>query len=437
MKEKNSQEPRVVIAGGGFGGLYAAKGMARLSAKVIILDKHNYHLFRPMLYQVATGLLSANEVAAPIRSILRKQKNAEVLMEEVIGVDPKDQVVITRNGKISYDYLILATGIRYNYFGHEDWKAIAPGLDSVDEAQKIRGKILRAFEIAERLASQNPEQKELIQEWLTFVVVGAGTAGVEMAGTIAEMARIALKEDFRKIDPRSARILLFEAAPRILPTYPSNLSEKANRHLQDLGVQVNTNAPVENVDSQGVTVGGRIIRSKAVIWTAGVIAAGAGEWIGAEVDKAGRIKVNADFTVPGYDNIFAIGDTAYLVTHSRNLFGFRRKNAAALPGVAQPAIQGGRYVASVINRRINRLPPPRPFWYWDKGNLAVVGRIYAVADLNFLRFAGFFAWLIWAGVHIYFLIGFANRLVVMLRWGFAFLAKQREVRIFPEEDRTS
>jgi NADH dehydrogenase len=437
MQEKNSQEPRVVIAGGGFGGLYAAKAMAHLSVKVIILDKHNYHLFRPMLYQVATGLLSANEVAAPIRSILRKQKNAEVLMEEVIGVAPKDQVVITRNGKISYDYLILATGIRYNYFGHEDWKAIAPGLDSVDEAQKIRGKILRAFEIAERIASQNPEQKELIQELLTFVVVGAGTAGVEMAGTIAEMARIALRGDFRKIDPGSARILLFEATPRILPTYPSNLSEKAKRHLQHLGVQVNTNAPVENVNSQGVMVAGQIIRSKAVIWTAGVIATGAGKWINAEVDKAGRIKVNSDFTVPGYDNIFAIGDIAFLITHSRNLFGFRKKNAEPLPGVAQPAIQGGRYVASVISRHINRLPPPGPFWYWDKGNLAVVGRTYAVADLNFLRFAGFFAWLLWVGVHIYFLIGFANRLVVMLRWGFAFLTKQREVRIFPEEDRIS
>jgi NADH:quinone reductase (non-electrogenic) len=433
MNGKNSQEPRVVIAGGGFGGLYAAKAMSRLSVKVIILDKHNYHLFRPMLYQVATGLLSANEIAAPIRSILRKQKNAEVLMEEVIGVDPNDQVVITRNGKIPYDYLILATGIRYNYFGHEDWKAIAPGLDSVDDAQKIRGKILRSFEVAERVASQNPEQKELIQELLTFVVVGAGTAGVEMAGTIAEMARIALKGDFRKIDPTSARIFLFEAAPRVLPTYPSPLSEKAHQHLQDLGVQVHTNAPVENVDSLGVTVGGRLIRSKAVIWTAGVIATGAGKWINAEVDKSGRIKVNPDLTVPGYSNIFAIGDTAYVVTHSRNLFGIRRKNAEALPGVAQPAIQGGRYVASVIHRRINGLPAPRPFWYWDKGNLAVVGRIYAVADLNFLRFAGFFAWLLWAGVHIYFLIGFANRLVVMLRWGFAFLTKQREVRIFPEE----
>lgn len=426
-----AKRPQVVIVGGGFGGLYAARGLARAQVTVTIVDKHNYHLFRPMLYQVATGLLSADEIAAPIRSILRKQKNADVLMAEVIGVNPKTQTVRTRDAELSYDYLILATGITYNYFGHDEWKEIAPGLDSVDDADRIRGKILRAFETAERLAAAGQASNAEIEALLTFVLVGGGTAGVEMAGTIAEMARLALKGDFRHIDPQSAHILLFEAAPRILPTYPENLSERAREHLQRIGVDVRTNTKVESVDGSGVIVNGERIASPTVLWSAGVVASPAGQWLGAETDRSGRVKVNADFSVPGLPNVFAIGDTAAIVAPSRNLFGIKRKQPELLPGVAQPAIQEGKYVATLISRRVNGQTPPAPFWYWDKGNLAIVGRTFAVADLKPFRFDGVPAWLLWIGIHIYFLIGFANRLLVMLQWGVSFWTKRRGVRIFP------
>jgi NADH dehydrogenase len=420
----------IVIVGGGFGGLYAARGLARAPVQVTLVDKHNYHLFRPMLYQVATGLLSADEVAAPIRSILRKQKNVEVLMTEVTGVNTQYRIVNTRDADLTYDYLVLATGIHYNYFGHEEWKKLAPGLDSVDDADRIRGKILMAFEAAERLATDGQADAEVLKELLTFVLVGGGTAGVEMAGTIAEMTHMALTDDFRHIDPRSARILLFEAGPRILSTYPEKLSEKARLHLEQLGVEVRTNARVEDVNVSGVVVGGQCIRSRTVLWTAGVVASSAGRWLGAEVDRAGRVKVNPDLSVPGHPNIFAIGDTALVVAYTRNPFGIRSKVPEPLPGVAQPAIQEGKYVASVIYRQVMGMHPPAPFWYWDKGNLAIVGRKFAVADLKPFRFWGLTAWLLWLVVHIYFLIGFANRLLVMIQWGFSFLTKRRGVRIF-------
>ena len=426
-----SELPRVVIVGGGFGGLYAARGLAHAPVRVTIVDKHNYHLFRPMLYQVATGLLSADEIAAPIRSILRKQKNVDVLMEEVVAVDTENQVVRTREGSIDYDYLVLATGIKYNYFGHDEWKQIAPGLDTVDDADQIRGKILMAFEEAERLGATGDADAGQIRQLLTFILVGAGTAGVEMAGTIAEMARIALARDFRHIDPRSAQIILFEAAPRILPTYPEKLAARAHRHLEKLGVDVRTGARVENVTEEGVIVNGQPIPSRTVLWSAGVTASGAGEWIGAETDRAGRVKVEGDLSVPGHPNIFAVGDTALVTAYTRNILGFRSKTPGPLPGVAQPAIQGGKYVASVIRHRVAGKPSPAPFWYWDKGSLAIVGRTYAVADLNVTRFSGFLAWLLWIGVHIFFLIGFANRMLVMLQWAVSFWTKRRGVRIFP------
>jgi NADH:ubiquinone reductase (H+-translocating) len=400
---------------------------------VTIIDKHNYHLFRPMLYQVATGLLSADEIAAPIRSIVRKQKNVDVLMAEVIGVDSQNQTVQTRSGEIFYDYLILATGITYNYFGHDEWKELAPGLDSVDDADRIRGKILRAFETAERFAAEGHASIKDIDALLTFVLVGGGTAGVEMAGTIAEMARLALKGDFRHIDPRSAHILLFEAAPRILPTYPEKLSERASEHLKLIGVDPRTNAKVESVDDGGVVVNGERIASQTVLWSAGVVASPAGRWLGSQTDRTGRVKVNPDLTVPGHPNVFAIGDTAAVTAPVRNLFGIKRANPATLPGVAQPAIQEGKYVATIISRRVSGKSPPAPFWYWDKGNLAIVGRTFAVADLTPFRFAGVFAWLLWLGIHIYFLIGFANRLLVMLQWSVSFWTKRRGVRIFPSK----
>jgi NADH dehydrogenase len=426
----DSKPPQVVIVGGGFGGLYAARGFAHAPVKVTIVDKHNYHLFRPMLYQVATGLLSADEIAAPIRAIFRKQKNVEVFMAEVTGVNADARIVETTDGDLPYDYLILATGIHYNYFGHDQWKDFAPGLDSVDDADRIRGKILTAFEAAEHTAAKSGADAKQVRDLLTFILVGGGTAGVEMAGTIAEMARLALSGDFRHIDPGAAHILLFEAAPRILPTYPESLSQRAHEHLQQIGVDVRTNARVENVDTEGVIVNGQHIGSRTVLWSAGVVASPAGKWLCAETDRSGRVKVNADLSVPGRPNVFVIGDTALVIAPSRTLFGFR-KEPAPLPGVAQPAIQEGKYVAGVIRRRISGQRPPAPFWYWDKGNLAIVGRTFAVAEMQSLQFSGVLAWLLWLGVHIYFLIGFANRLLVMLQWGISFWTKRRGVRIFP------
>lgn len=432
-RERASQAhlPRVVIIGGGFGGLYAARGFARAPITVTVVDKRNYHLFRPLLYQVASGLLSSDEVAAPIRSILRRQKNVTVLMGEVVGVDPHTRVVLTREGTLAYDYLVLATGIEYNYFGHEEWKAHAPGLASVDDADRIRGKILTAFESAEQLAASGKADPLILRELLTFVQVGGGTAGVEMAATMAEMARMALAEDFRNIDPRSARILLLEATPRILNAYPERLSEKARRYLEGLRIEVRTNARVERVDEHGVVVNGERIASRTVLWTAGVVASPAGRWLGANVDGLGRIKVNPDLSVPGYPNVFAIGDTAAVTAHTRSLFGVRSKTPELPPGVAQVAIQGGTYVARLIRRRVKGERSTKPFCYWDKGNMAIVGRTYAVADLKHVRFAGFTAWLLWAGIHIYFLIGFANRLLVMLQWAISFVTKRRGVRILP------
>jgi NADH:quinone reductase (non-electrogenic) len=430
-----TQVPHVVIVGGGFGGLYAARGLAGAPIRLTLIDKHNYHLFRPMLYQVATGLLSADEIAAPIRAILRNQKNAEVLMSEVVGVDTAHHTVKMTDGSLRYDYLILATGIRYNYFGHDNWQELAPGLDSVDDADRIRGKILTAFETAERKAAEPGADPGQIADLLRFVLIGGGTTGVEMAGTIAEMARLALTGDFRHIDPRSAHILLFEAAPRILPTYPEDLSNRAHEHLQQIGVDVRTNALVENVDADGVVVNGRRIGSRTILWTAGVVASPAGKWLGAETDRAGRVKVNPDLTVPGSSNVFVIGDTASIAAPTRNLLGFP-KGIQPVPGVAQPAIQEGKYVARVIRRRIAGQSPAAPFSYWDKGNLAIVGRTFAIADLHFVRFSGVTAWLLWLGIHIYFLIGFANRLLVMLQWGVSFWTKRRGVRIFPLDRRS-
>jgi NADH dehydrogenase len=301
----------------------------------------------------------------------------------------------------------------------------------VDDADRIRGKILTAFESAEQLAASGKADASMLHELLTFVQVGAGTAGVEMAGTMAEMARMALAEDFRHIDPRSAHILLFEAAPRILPTYPERLSEKARRHLEALGVEVHTNAKVERVDEHGVIVNGERIASRTVLWTAGVVASPAGRWLGVDVDRAGRIKVNPDLSVPGHPNVFAVGDTAAITADTRSLFGIRSETPELLPGVAQVAIQGGRYVASLIRRRVNGERSAKPFWYWDKGNMAIVGRTFAVADLKYVRFSGLTAWLLWAGIHIYFLIGFANRLLVTLQWAISFVTKRRGVRILP------
>jgi len=358
-----------------------------------------------------------------------------VLLDEVTGINSKQRVVHLKHRDLTYDFLILATGIRYNYFGHDDWRQFAPGLESLDDADVIRSKVLLAFERAEAIAStpQAQQQTEEVQRLLTFALVGAGTVGVEMAGTLAEMSRMALAHDFRHIDPRTARILLYEAAPRILPTFPEVLSRKAQRHLESLGVKVFTNARVTDVDWDGIVVGGERVPAGTVLWGAGVVASPVGRWLGAETDKSGKILTEPDLSVRDHPEIFVIGDTAHLVAPVRNLFGVKSRTPMLMPGVAQPAIQEGKYVAGVIRRRVAGRARPQPFWYWDKGDLAVVGRTYAVADLRFARFAGFPAWLVWAGVHIYFLIGFANRLFVLLQWGFDFLTKRRRVRVLSEE----
>jgi NADH dehydrogenase len=341
-------------------------------------------------------------------------------------------VYLTR-GELGYDFLILATGIQYNYFGHDEWRRFAPGLESLDDADLIRGKILRAFERAEEMASIEHAATGEIRRQLTFALVGAGTVGVEMASTLAEMSRMTLAHDFRHIDPTSARILLYEAAARVLPTYPEDLSIKAQQHLESLAVEVYTNARVTHIDSEGIVVGGQRIQAATVLWGAGVVASPAGRWLEVETDRSGKIIVGPDLSIAGHREVFGIGDTAHVVAPVRNLLGIKSKTPMVMPGVAQPAIQEGKYVADVIRRRVTGHGEPEQFWYWDKGDLAIVGRTYAVADLRFVKFAGFPAWVIWAVVHIYFLIGFANRLFVLLQWGFDFLTKRRQVRVLPVE----
>src|SRR5215831_8718339 len=425
--------PRVVIVGGGFGGLAAARALRNRPVRVTLVDKRNYHLFRPMLYQVATGLLSADEISGPLRSIFSHQDNMDVLLDEVTAINPEQRIVSLTRGELRYDFLILATGIQYNYFGHDEWRHFAPGLESLDDADVIRDKILRAFERAEEMASIEQAGIEQVRRQLTFALVGGGTVGVEMASTLAEMSHMALAHDFRHIDPTSARILLYEAGPRILPTYPEHLSSKAQQHLESLGVEVYTNARVTHVDSEGIVVDGRQIQAGTVLWGAGVVASPAGRWLKAETDRSGKIIVAPDLSVPGHPEVFAIGDTAHVVAQVRNLLGFKSRTPMAMPGVAQPAIQEGKYVAGVIRRRLAGQGEAEPFWYWDKGDLAIVGRTYAVADLRFVKFAGLPAWILWATVHLYFLVGFANRLFVLLQWGLDFLTKRRRVRVLSEE----
>jgi NADH dehydrogenase len=392
--------PRVVIVGGGFGGLAAARALRNTPVKVTLIDKRNYHLFRPMLYQVATGLLSADEISGALRSIFSHQKKIDVLLDEVTGINPDQRIVPLTRGELLYDFLILATGIQYNYFGHDEWRHLAPGLESLDDADSIRGKILHAFERAEEMASIEQASAEEIRRQMTFALVGAGTVGVEMASTLAEMSRMTLVHDFRHIDPPAARILLYEAAGRVLPTYPETLSIKAQQHLESLGVEVFINTRVTRVDPEGIVVDGLKIQAGTVLWGAGVVDSPVGSWLGAETDRSGKIIVGRDLSVPGHVEVFAIE---------------------------------GEYVGKVIRRRVAGQSEPEPFWYWDKGDLAIVGRTYAVADLRFVKFAGFLAWVLWAGVHIYFLIGFANRLFVLLQWGVAFLTKRRQVRVLSVE----
>lgn len=405
--------PRVVIVGAGFGGLSAAHALGNEQVDVVIIDRGNYHLFQPLLYQVATAGLSPADIAAPIRGIVGRYDNITVLLGEVRGVDTAQRVVHMDDRTIAYDFLILATGARHAYFGHDEWERFAPGLKRIEDAIEIRRRILLAFERAE-CEDDEDERRRL----MNFVVVGGGPTGVEMAGAMAELARRALARDFKHIDPRAARIILVEAGPRVLPTFPESLSREAEQQLERLGVEVRKGAPVTAVDGDGVIVGDERIEARTVIWAAGIAASPAATWIGADHDRAGRIKVNPDLSVPGHPEIFAIGDTALSID----------QNGKPLPGVAPVAKQQGYYVARLIKTRLKG-KQIGPFRYRDYGNLATIGRKAAVIDFGKIRLHGLVAWLIWTIAHIYYLIGFRNRLLVAINWLWAYFTFQRGARL--------
>lgn len=404
--------PRVVILGAGFGGLYAARALKRAPAKVTVVDRRNYHLFQPLLYQVATAGLNPSEIAAPIRRVLRRQANTEVVLGEAVAVDLAARRVDLLDGRLSYDFLIVATGASHSYFGRDEWAPLAPGLKTLDDALEIRRRIFVAFEMAERHPSPGTARP-----WLTFVVVGAGPTGVELAGTIAEIARGSMSKDFRHIRPSDARVILLEGLPRVLPPYPPDLSEKARRQLQALGVEVRTSARVTAIDRGGVSVGGERISARSVFWAAGVEASPLARTLGVPLDSAGRVLVREDLTVPEHPEVFVIGDLASL-----------RQGVESVPGVAPAAIQEGRFAARQILRRLRGEAPER-FRYWDRGSLATIGRDAAVADLRFVHLSGLIAWLAWLLVHIFFLIGFRNRLLVLFDWATAYLTYERGARL--------
>jgi NADH dehydrogenase FAD-containing subunit len=398
--------PRIVIVGAGFGGLSAAKALARAPVEVTVIDRTNYHLFQPLLYQVATAGLSPADIAAPIRGILRRQANARVVLGRVTGVDLERRTVMLGSERVPYDTLVLATGARHAYFGHDDWEPCAPGLKRIDDATAIRRRILLAFELAEA-SGDAAEQRRL----LNFAVIGGGPTGVEMAGAIVELARRALARDFRRIDPRAARVVLIEAGPRLLPAFPESLSAAARRMLEHLGVEVRLGQAVTGCDPAGVAIGGEHLPAATVIWAAGVAASPAGKWLAAERDRAGRVKVAPDLTLPGHPEVFVIGDTALVLDDQ----------GRPVPGIAPAAKQQGKHVAAAILARLRGDAAPRPFRYRHLGNLATIGRKAAVADFGWIRLTGWVAWLLWGIVHVFFLIGFRNRIVVMVNWLWAYL----------------
>lgn len=409
-----SPKRRVVIVGAGFGGLTAAKALGNVTdIDLTVVDRHNYHLFQPLLYQVATAGLSPADIASPIRSILRRQRNTRVVLAEVDGLDLSRKDVLAEGRRIPYDDLVVATGARHAYFGHDEWARFAPGLKRIDDATYLRRRILLAFEKAE--IEENDARRRAL---LTFVVVGGGPTGVEMAGAIAELARKALSAEFRAIDPSAARIILVEAAERLLTPFDPSLSEKARLGLVELGVEVRLGHSVTRCDADGVSLGEDRIDAGTVIWAAGVVASPAGEWLGAETDRAGRVKVLPDLSLPGHREVFVLGDTA-LVTDAAG---------RPLPGVAPVAKQQGEYVAKLIAARLRGLELP-PFHYRDFGNLATIGRKRAVVQMGRFKVSGYIAWLLWSVAHIYFLIGFRNRLSVVLNWGWNYLTFQRGTRL--------
>ena len=404
----------IVIVGAGFGGLNAALALAGADADVTVIDRRNYHLFQPLLYQVATAGLSPAQIASPIRAILRKAGNVRVVLGKVTGVDKAARTVTVEDREIGYDYLVLATGARHSYFGRDEWEGVAPGLKKIDDATGLRRRILTAFEHAE--SAETPEQRRRL---LTFVVIGGGPTGVEMAGAIAELAHVALRHDFRNANPREARIVLVESGPRVLAVFPEILSGAARRSLEALGVEVRVGAPVTQCDAGGVVIGAERLDAGTIVWAAGVAASSAAHWLKAEKDRAGRVVVGSDFTLPGHPEIFCIGDTAHAPG----------RNGKPLPGLAPVAKQQGAYVARVLRARLAGKPAPPPFRYRNWGTMATIGRRSAVADLGWIKLDGTLAWLLWGLVHVSFLIGFRNRLVVMLDWLWSYVTFQSGARL--------
>src|SRR5436190_2548894 len=416
--ERTSNTPRVVIVGGGFGGLAAAKALGKAPVEVILIDRTNHHVFQPLLYQVATSVLAPSQMSSPIRGILRKHKNTMVILGDVTGVDKEQRCVFVNDADrkhvpVHYDYLILATGVRHSYFGHNEFEKFAPGLKSLADAVAIRNKILSAFELAEAEDDIN-----LRRDLLTFVLVGAGPTGVEMAAALSVFVRTTLRSEFRRIDPTSARIVLIDAAQKVLGTFAPSLSDAAEQHLQKLGVEIHLGQAVEKIDSEGVIVAGERIASKTVIWTAGVTPSPAGKWLGVETDRAGRVRIQPDLRVPNHPKIFVIGDTASL-----------DQDGKPLAGVAQAAMQQGRYAGKLIRRHIAGKNSTKPFRYFDKGNMAVVGKGYAVLESGKLHLHGLIAWLGWAFIHITFLSQLSLKISVLLQWGWLFLTGQRGSRL--------
>jgi NADH dehydrogenase len=414
-----SEHPHtVVIVGGGFGGIGAAKALRNAPVRVILIDRSNHHLFQPLLYQVATAVLAPGQIASPIRNILRDQSNVTVIMGEVTGVNKEDRQVLVDNVdrkgiRLPYDSLILATGAQHSYFGHNEFERYAPGLKSLADAVSVRNKVLNAFEQAE--AEEDPSRH---QDLLTFVLVGAGPTGVEMSAAIATLIRNSLRSDFRRIDPTTARVILVDRSKRVLGSFTEGLSAAAQARLKSLGVEVLLDRGVDEIDEDGVVVAGERIASKTVIWTAGVTPSPAGKWLGVETDHAGRVRIQSDLTVPGHPEVFVVGDTASL-----------DQDGKPLPGVAQVAMQQGRYAGKLIHRRLLGEPPPRPFRYFDKGSMAVVGKGYAILQTGKLAISGVLAWMAWAAIHLEFLAQSSLRVSVFVQWVWTYMTEQRGSRI--------
>ncbi len=404
---------RVVIVGGGFAGLYAARALKHAAVQVTLIDRRNHHLFQPLLYQVAIATLNMGDIAYPLREILSKQENTTVLLAEATGFDLANNRVLLADGELSYDYLVVATGATHSYFGHDDWERFAPGLKTLDDALEIRRRVLYAFEAAER----EPEPAKRAK-WLTFVVVGAGATGIELAGALAELARHTVKHDFRNIDPSTSRIVLLEGAARIAGAYAPELSESAAEQLRALGVEVRTNAQVTFIDENGVCLHDECIPTSTVLWGAGVKASPLGKLLGAPCDRAGRVEVTPFLTVPGHDNVYVVGDLAAI-----------ESNGKLVPGVAPAAMQMGSHVADSIERLVHG-ETPRPFKYWDKGSMATIGKSAAIAELpGGIKLSGFLAWMAWLLIHVLFLMGFRNRFIVLFEWAWGYFTWQKSARI--------